>query len=96
MPRAACARCARKIEKDRVFSLSIGPAVSPQQMAEALRSAFPGAGTRTGSETIPGTMLEIACIDTTRAKKVLGFTPEFPLQEAIRDLASRCADSSAV
>lgn len=76
------------IEKDRVFNLSMGPTVSPQQMAEALCSAFPGVRTRTGLDRIPGAMFELAGVDMTRAKKVLGFTPEYPLPEAIRDLAS--------
>jgi nucleoside-diphosphate-sugar epimerase len=73
----------------RIFNITMGRLTTPAEMAEAIGAAVPGA--RVKFDAPPGTAISLANrntgADLSRAKRHLGYTPEYPLREAVRDLA---------
>jgi nucleoside-diphosphate-sugar epimerase len=74
----------------RVFNITMGKLVPPQELAEALRTVIPGA--RIKIETPAATAVSLpdmtASSDLSRAGSILGYTPQFGLVEALRDMAA--------
>ncbi len=72
-----------------VFNITMGRLTTPAEMAEAIAAAAPGAKAK--FETPAGTGVSLANrsehADLSRAKKHLGYEPQFPLQAAVKDLA---------
>jgi nucleoside-diphosphate-sugar epimerase len=70
-----------------VFNITMGRLTTPAEMADAIAAAIPGAKAR--FEAPPGTGVSLANraehADLSRAKKHLGYEPQFPLKEAVRD-----------
>lgn len=74
---------------NRIFNVTMGAIVTPDEMAAALAAAVPGAKAR--YEAPAGTGLSLsnrkASADPSRAKATLGYAPEFPIKKAIADMA---------
>ena len=72
-----------------VFNITMGRLTTPAEFAAAIGVAVPGAKCK--FEAPPGTGVSLANraehADLSRAKKHLGYAPEFPLQTAVKDLA---------
>src|SRR6185503_184946 len=72
-----------------VFNITMGAMTTPSEMAEAIQTVAPGAKVK--FEAPAGTGVSLSNrdhhADLSRAKQVLGFTPEFPLREAVKDQA---------
>jgi nucleoside-diphosphate-sugar epimerase len=72
-----------------VFNITMGRLTTPAEMADAIAAAVPG--TKAKFETPPGTGVSLANrsehADLARAKRHLGYEPQFPLQAAVKDLA---------
>lgn len=75
--------------KSRVFNVTMGRLVTPDELAGAIREVIPGA--RTHIETPSGTAVSLPNMqrvsDLTLARDALGYTPRFGLIEAVRDMA---------
>ena len=78
----------------RVFNITMGKLVRPQELADALQTVVPGAKVRI--ETPAGTAVSlpdmIASSDLSRAQSVLGYKPQFDLVDALRDMAAWMRD----
>jgi nucleoside-diphosphate-sugar epimerase len=74
---------------NRVFNLTMGAVTTPSEMADAISAAVPGAKVK--FEAPAGTAVALSNrsehADLARAKKHLGFAPEFPLKAAVKDMA---------
>jgi nucleoside-diphosphate-sugar epimerase len=72
-----------------IFNVSMGVLASPEDLADAIRTAIPGAKVRI--ETAAATAVSVPDMrglsDPTNSKAVLGYTPRYGLVDAIRDLA---------
>ena len=68
----------------RVFNITMGKATSAEEMTAALKEVFPGVRTRFDKPLVSGGALSKPA-EITRAKKVLGYEPEFPMVKAMRD-----------
>ena len=72
---------------DRVFNISMGQVTGPKDIIEAVKAVIPGARIRV--ETQPATALSVRNmerpIDLTRARKQLGYVPQYDLAGAVRD-----------
>jgi nucleoside-diphosphate-sugar epimerase len=72
-----------------VFNITMGRLTTPAEMAEAIATAVPGAKAK--YEAPAGTAISLTNrsehADLSRAKRHLGFEPQFPLQAAVKDLA---------
>src|SRR6478735_8666277 len=73
----------------RVFNLTMGAMTTPAEMAAAIQAVVPGAKVK--FEAPAGTGVSLSNrdhhADLARAKRTLGFEPQFPLQAAVKDLA---------
>ena len=72
-----------------VFNLTMGRLTTPAEMADAIAAVVPGAKAK--FEAPAGTGVSLANraehADLSRSKKYLGYEPQFPLKEAVKDLA---------
>ena len=68
----------------RVFNITMGKATSPEEMAAALKEVFPGVKTRFDKPLVSGGARPKPA-EIIRAKKILGYEPEFPMLKAMRD-----------
>jgi nucleoside-diphosphate-sugar epimerase len=72
-----------------VFNITMGRLTTPAEMGDAIAAAVPGAKAK--FEAPAGTAISLANraehADLSRAKRHLGYEPQFPLQAAVRDLA---------
>jgi nucleoside-diphosphate-sugar epimerase len=70
-----------------VFNLTMGRLTTPAEMAEAISSVVPG--TKAKFEAPAGTGVSLANraehADLSRSRKHLGYEPQFPLKEAVKD-----------
>ena len=70
-----------------VFNITMGALTTPSEMAEAIQAVIPGA--RCKFEAPPSAAVSLANraehADLSRAKRYLGYAPEFPLREAVKD-----------
>lgn len=73
----------------RVFNITMGYACMPEDLADAIRAAVPGAKVRIETPQASAVALPqmLAGSDPRLAKEVLGFTPKFPMREAVAELA---------
>ncbi len=75
--------------RSRIFNCTMGRLVTAEELATAIREVIPGARTRI--ETPPATAVSMPNMrrvsDLSLAKAALGFTPQFGLNEAVRDMA---------
>jgi nucleoside-diphosphate-sugar epimerase len=73
----------------RVFNITMGAMTTPAEMAGAIQAVAPGAKVK--FEAPAGTGVSLSNRDhhaeLTRAKRHLGWEPEFKLQDAVKDLA---------
>ncbi len=73
----------------RIFNVTMGRLTTPAEMAAAIQAEVPGAKVK--FEAPKGTAISLANrsehADLSRAKKHLGYEPQFKLQEAVKDLA---------
>jgi len=71
----------------RVFNITMGALTTPSEMAEAISAAVPGA--RCKFEAPAGTGVSLSNraehADLSRSKRYLGYAPEFPLRDAVKD-----------
>ena len=75
--------------KTRVFYITMGTVVSPDQLAEAVLEVVPGAKVRiddTPSGGLPLPDLHVES-DITLAREALGFSPQYGIVESVRDMA---------
>jgi nucleoside-diphosphate-sugar epimerase len=85
----------------RVFNITMGYVCGPDELAAAVTAAIPGARVRIGTPTAsaPSMPNMIRASDLTLAKEVLGFTPQYRMPDAVRELADwyrgRTAPASA-
>ena len=72
-----------------IFNITMGRLTTPAEMAEAIAAAVPGA--RAKFEAPSGTAISLANraehADLSRSKRHLEYEPQFPLREAVKDLA---------
>jgi nucleoside-diphosphate-sugar epimerase len=73
----------------RVFNITMGYVCGPDELAAALRTAIPGARVRvaTPPASAPSMPNMVRASDLSLATDVLGFTPEYRMPDAVRDLA---------
>jgi nucleoside-diphosphate-sugar epimerase len=73
----------------RVFSITMGYVCQPDELAAALKAAIPGARVRIATPTASAPSMPdmVRASDQGLAKEVLGFTPEYRMADAVRDLA---------
>jgi nucleoside-diphosphate-sugar epimerase len=73
----------------RVFNITMGSLATPSEMATALAAAVPGAKVKFDRPAGVGVGLTShnSRADLSRAKRYLGYEPQFRLQDALRDLA---------
>jgi nucleoside-diphosphate-sugar epimerase len=72
----------------RVFNITMGYVCGPDELAAALKAAIPGARVRVGTPaaSAPSMPNMVRPSDLSLAKDVLGFTPQYRMPDAIRDL----------
>jgi len=72
-----------------VFNITMGSLTTPEQIAQALQAAVPGARVRieTPSATAVSTPDMRGVSDLTLAKKHLGYTPDYDMVAGLKDLA---------
>jgi nucleoside-diphosphate-sugar epimerase len=72
----------------RIFNVTMGATSTPSETAEAIQAVVPGA--RVTFAAPAGTAISLANrtehADLSRAKKVLGYEPAFPLKVAVKDM----------
>jgi nucleoside-diphosphate-sugar epimerase len=73
----------------RVFNITMGYVCQPDELAAALKAAIPGARVRVATPTASAPSMPdmVRASDQGLAKEVLGFTPEYRMADAVRDLA---------
>ena len=73
-----------------VFNITMGVLAKPEDMAEALKAAVPGAKVRIETPAAAAVSLPDmkAVSDLSMAKKTLGFTPKYGLVEGVKDLVA--------
>ena len=71
-----------------IFNVTMGIVAMPEEMANALRAVVPGAKVRnqTPQATSVSMMNMSRASDLTRAKRVIGFTPQYDMVTGLRDL----------
>jgi nucleoside-diphosphate-sugar epimerase len=73
---------------DRVFNITMGSVTTPSEMASAIGAVVPGADVKFDAPA--GTAIALSNRDTgadlARAKRYLGYQPEFKLYDALKDL----------
>jgi nucleoside-diphosphate-sugar epimerase len=72
-----------------VFNITMGAMTTPSEMAAAIGAVVPGAKVKFEAPAGTGVSLSNreSHADLSRAKRHLGFEPEFKLQKAVQDLA---------
>ena len=72
-----------------VFNITMGAMTTPNEMAAAIQTVAPGAKVAFNAPPSAGVSLSNRDhhADLGRAKRVLGFEPQFKLQDAVKDLA---------
>ena len=75
---------------DQLFNLSMGRAYTSQDIADAINAVVPGnhakaAPSNAGAAVISGSAPRPGIMNIDRARKQLGYEPDFPMPEAIRD-----------
>src|SRR5262249_46093170 len=74
---------------NRVFNITMGAMTTPAEMAAAIEAVAPGPKVR--FEAPAGTGVSLSNrdhhADLARARRYLGWAPEFPLHAAVKDLA---------
>lgn len=77
-----------KIDKDRVFNLTLGGPTAPADLVKALKAVFPGVDATVNAGAGPvGAQSLSPALSMERSKKVLGYTPEYDMVAALRDYA---------
>jgi nucleoside-diphosphate-sugar epimerase len=73
----------------RVFNITMGSLTTPSEMASALQAVVPGAKVKFDRPAGIGVALSNhgSRADLSRAKRYLGYEPQFKLQDALQDLA---------
>ncbi len=73
----------------RVFNITMGYVCQADELAAALKAAIPGARVRIATPTAsaPSMPNMVRASDLTLAKEVLGFTPQYRMPDAVRELA---------
>lgn len=81
----------------RVFNITMGRIVTPDDFAAALAREFPGVKTKVAPSSSGAPAAHKKPADIANARNVLGYEPQYPLTEAIRDYAawSRSRGNSA-
>ena len=78
-----------KVDKDRVFNLSLGATITPENFVQALKQAFPGVDARVKiGPGMVGAGPDAKSLDMRRSKAVLGYEPEYDMAGALRDYAA--------
>ena len=77
-----------KLDKNRVFNLSMGRLVSAEDIASALKDEVPGARPRIEemSRSGPAMASMTRASSMSLAREVLGFTPHYQIRESIHDM----------
>jgi nucleoside-diphosphate-sugar epimerase len=74
---------------NRIFNVTMGSLTTPSEMADAIKAAVPGAKVK--FETPSGAGLSLSNRNTrgdpARAKRFIGYEPQFKLTAAVADLA---------
>jgi nucleoside-diphosphate-sugar epimerase len=72
----------------RVFNITMGYVCGPDELAAAIKAAVPGARVRivTPAASAPSMPDMVRASDPGLARDVLGFTPEYRMPDAVRDL----------
>jgi nucleoside-diphosphate-sugar epimerase len=72
-----------------IFNITMGALTTPAEMAAAIGAVVPGATVKFDAPQSAAVALANRSehADLSRAKKYLGYAPQFPLREAVRDLA---------
>ena len=72
----------------RVFNITMGAVTTPSEMAEAIKAVVPGAKVKFEARPAPASRCRTATsiADLWRAKRHLGFEPQFPLKNAVTDM----------
>ncbi len=68
----------------RVFNITMGKATTAEELAAALKEVFPGVKIRQDKNNVPSSA-RTKPAEITRAKKILGYEPQFPIVAAMRD-----------
>ena len=68
----------------RVFNITMGKATTPEELMEALKDVFPQVKIRLDKPLVPSSARSKPA-EIARAKKILGYEPEFPMVKAMRD-----------
>jgi len=73
----------------RVFNVTMGYVCAPEELADAIKAAVPGAKVRIETPQAGALALPkmLAGSDLRLAKEVLGFSPKYPMREAVGELA---------
>jgi len=67
-----------------VFNITMGKATTAEELAAALKEVFPGVNIRQDKNNVPSSA-RTKPAEITRAKKILGYEPQYPIVAAIRD-----------
>jgi nucleoside-diphosphate-sugar epimerase len=72
----------------RVFNITMGSLTTPSEMASAILAVVPGAKVKFDAPAGTGIALSNrdSRADLDRAKRYLGYEPQFKLQDAVKDL----------
>jgi nucleoside-diphosphate-sugar epimerase len=72
-----------------IFNLTMGRLTTPAEMAAAIQAVAPGAKVKFDAPASAAVALTNRSehADLARAKRHLGYEPQFPLQAAVKDLA---------
>ena len=73
-----------------VFNVTMGRIIEPAELAAELRRAFPGARTRIEAQPEGSTWSggDWKPADISRAKKILGYEPQYPMPRLLEDYAA--------
>ena len=68
----------------RVFNITMGKSITGDELSAALKEVFPEVKIRIEKNTVPSSA-RAKPAEITRAKKILGYEPQFPMVKAMRD-----------
>ena len=68
----------------RVFNITMGTAVTPEDLSAALKEVFPQVKVRYDKPLVPSSA-RAKPAEIARAKEILGYVPEYPMVTAMRD-----------
>ena len=77
-----------KLDKDRIFNVTMGSLTSPEDLAAAVRAALPNAALRIAkpADGTPALANMTRASSLARSKRVLGYEPKFDMPHAVRDM----------